>query len=110
MIFEQTKSVDSVVEEVATKAEAAAAAVEEEKKAPEIAAAAVEEEKKAPEAAAEAAPAAAVTLSKEEAEIEVLKMLEFYFGDSNYSWDRFMQSKVPCTRPVHCPLLCVTLG
>lgn len=34
------------------------------------------------------------TLTKEESEAAVLKMLEFYFGDSNFGWDRFMQSKV----------------
>ncbi|CAM9223724.1 unnamed protein product, partial [Ectocarpus sp. 8 AP-2014] len=28
-----------------------------------------------------------------EAETAVLKMLEFYFGDSNFGWDRFMQNK-----------------
>lgn len=33
-------------------------------------------------------------LSKEDAEAEILKMLEFYFGDSNFGWDRFMQGKV----------------
>lgn len=42
-------------------------------------------------------PAAKAPLSEEkmkEVEAGVLKMLEFYFGDSNFSWDRFMQSKV----------------
>ncbi|CAM9134525.1 unnamed protein product [Ectocarpus sp. 12 AP-2014] len=28
-----------------------------------------------------------------EAETAALKMLEFYFGDSNFGWDRFMQNK-----------------
>ncbi|CAM9807625.1 unnamed protein product, partial [Choristocarpus tenellus] len=26
-------------------------------------------------------------------ELEATKLLEFYFGDSNFGWDRFMQSK-----------------
>ncbi|CAM9660903.1 unnamed protein product [Discosporangium mesarthrocarpum] len=34
-----------------------------------------------------------VTLSKEEAQAEMQKLLEFYFGNSNFHWDRFMQSK-----------------
>jgi len=49
----------------------------------------------------QAAVAAEAPLSEEkvkEVEAGVLKMLEFYFGDSNFSWDRFMQSKV-CTLP-----------
>lgn len=33
-------------------------------------------------------------ISKEDAEAEIMKMLEFYFGGSNFSWDRFMQGKV----------------
>lgn len=33
-------------------------------------------------------------LTLEEAEVEMLKLLEFYFGNSNFAWDRFMQSKV----------------
>lgn len=33
-------------------------------------------------------------LALAEAESKALEMLEFYFGDSNYSWDRFMQTKV----------------
>eukprot|EP00752_Nemacystus_decipiens_P009062 g8091.t1 len=31
--------------------------------------------------------------TKKEKEAEALKMLEFYFGDSNFGWDRFMQNK-----------------
>lgn len=33
-------------------------------------------------------------MSKEDVEAAILKMLEFYFGDSNFGWDRFMQGKV----------------
>lgn len=40
-------------------------------------------------------------LSLEEAEAEMLKLLEFYFGNSNFAWDRFMQSKVT-VQPVQC--------
>lgn len=36
-------------------------------------------------------------LTADEAEAEFFKMLEFYFGDSNYSWDRFLQDKASGT-------------
>eukprot|EP00903_Cladosiphon_okamuranus_P020900 g19193.t1 len=39
-----------------------------------------------------AAPAVSEDKKKKQEE-EALKMLEFYFGDSNFGWDRFMQSK-----------------
>lgn len=44
----------------------------------------------------ETAPAAAAVSPEKmkEVEADALKMLEFYFGDSNFGWDRFMQSKV----------------
>lgn len=29
-----------------------------------------------------------------EVSASVLQMLEFYFGDSNFGWDRFLQAKV----------------
>lgn len=45
---------------------------------------------------AAAAPPAAPSEKVKEAEKEALKLLEFYFGDSNFGWDRFMQSKVRC--------------
>lgn len=45
-------------------------------------------------AAAEEEKTTGEAMSAEEAETEILKMLEFYFGDSNFGWDRFMQSKV----------------
>lgn len=56
----------------------------------------MEEETKAGEAAEAATPAAPAVSEekKKEKEAEALKMLEFYFGDSNFGWDRFMQSKV----------------
>lgn len=48
----------------------------------------------APAAAAATDAPAVSEEKKKEAEGEALKMLEFYFGDSNFGWDRFMQSKV----------------
>ena len=52
------------------------------------------EETAAPAAAAATDTPAVSEEKKKEAEGEALKMLEFYFGDSNFGWDRFMQSKV----------------
>lgn len=49
------------------------------------------------------------SISKAEAEVEALKMLEFYFGDSNFNWDRFMQSKVRFSNPL-CKASCVFLN
>lgn len=37
-------------------------------------------------------------MTQEQAEHEALKMLEFYFGNSNFSWDRFMQGEVQPAR------------
>lgn len=59
----------------------------------EAAPAAMDEGTKAGGEAAETAPTVSGDKMKE-AETEALKLLEFYFDDSNFGWDRFMQSKV----------------
>ncbi|CAM9577423.1 unnamed protein product, partial [Laminaria digitata] len=61
----------------------------EETKEVEFKAVAVEEkEKEAEKEAAEEEP-----MSEKDAESAFCEMLEFYFGDSNFGWDRFMQAK-----------------
>eukprot|EP00903_Cladosiphon_okamuranus_P015589 g14394.t1 len=77
-------------------AEAALSPADASKTAGEAAPAAMDEDTKGGEAAAETAAPAVPAVSEEtkkEKEAEALKMLEFYFGDSNFGWDRFMQSK-----------------